>query len=257
MSQQQRSLPNEFLKKLLSFAFKGLNCNGVSCIRDCPLGNNEPMAGNEFQANNQPWTDKIINTDICCKIKCRESCVTSFNEIVPNGGTWINPEDACTTHVCNNGIISNHTSACSGLPCSSEFHVYRNDTCCPKCDADWASFCPEAEDCDMACRYGFKYDTERGCDLCKCRKRIETSTSSTSTSATYDSTLINEENQTTRTVKFYLYFDPSDGATKKLLIGITITCLALLIICLTAIGWFFHRRVYKKVPLLSLGNSSA
>lgn len=238
------------------FSCKGLDCD---CIKDCPISfRNEPShekLPHDYEAkqfyNSQSWT----NSD-CCKIKCRESCLTSFNEIVPNGRSWMNPEDPCTTSICNNGIISNHTSVCSGLPCSSEHHVYRDDTCCPLCDADWASFCPEVYDCDIACRFGFEQDSERSCDVCKCA-RFESTTSSTSTSVAYDSTLIDDEGQTTRTVKFYLYFDPTDGATKNLLIGITITCFALFVICLAAIGWYFHRKVYRKIPLLSLGNSSA
>jgi hypothetical protein len=30
-----------------------------------------------------------------------------------------------------------------------------------------------------------------------------------------------------------------------------------LLACLTVVAWYFHRKVYKKVPLVSLRNSSA
>lgn len=244
-------------KNLFFFAFQGFDCSKVSCIKDCPLNSqDESVSEQQFHEphakefyNSQSKTD--MNTpDTCCNLKCRKSCVTSLNEIVSHGESWMNSEDPCTNHVCMNGIISNHTSVCSGLPCSSEYHVYRNDKCCPSCDPSWASFCPEDEYCDIACQYGFKKDSQRGCDLCRCARKISEATTSSSTTPTDDDT------QTSRTVKFYLYFDPTDGATKNLLIGITIT-FVIFVICLAAIGFYFHRKVYRKIPLLSLGNSSA
>lgn len=192
---------------------------------------------------------------ICCSLKCKESCITSDNEIVPNGTEWVNLEDPCTSHICYKGIVYNQTSLCSPLPCGQEFHIRGLSECCPRCNSNWASFCtdPENEDCDIACQYGYVVDKQRQCDLCRCAKRKdETPTSTIATTSEPTSS-----DDASKTVHFYFYLDPSDGATKYLTIGLAVACCVILVAFLAAVACYFHRKVYKQVPLLSFRNSSA
>lgn len=256
----------------LFFIFTDFNCSRVSCKTECPAAFNRlsqvPLTPEVFfylQNYKDAHTKELyksqsraeassLNLLICCNFKCKQSCITLDNEIVPNGTEWVNPEDPCTSHICNNGIISNHTSACSGLPCGLEYQIKSPSECCSRCDSNWASFCPEPEhvDCDMVCQYGFEVDQQRKCDLCRCAKRIdETLTSAITTSEP------TSNDDASKTVHFYFYLDPSDGATKYLTIGLAFACCVILVACLAAFGWYFHRKVYKKVPLLSFRNSSA
>lgn len=191
---------------------------------------------------------------ICCSFICKESCINAENEIVPNGEEWINPDDPCITHICNNGVVSSQASLCSPLPCEREHQIRSPNECCPRCDLNWASFCPDPEhaDCEIACQYGFEVDQLRKCDLCTCAKRKdETPTSVITTSEPSSS------DDASKTVHFYFYLNLSDGATKYLTIGLAVACCVILMACLAAFGWYFHRKVYKKVPLLSFRNSSA
>lgn len=236
------------------------DCSRFSCKTDCPVdfnrfqnATNSNALTNEF--NRHTRADKRnLNVMICCSVKCNLSCITSDNEIVPKGTEWIDPEDSCTSHICNNGIISTFQSVCAGLPCDLEYHIRRPGECCSTCDPSWASFCqdPENEDCDMSCRYGFIRDQQRDCDLCRCLNiQTETPTSVITTSEPASS------NDAPKTVNFYFYLDPSDGATKYLTIGLAIACCVILMACLAAFGWYFHRRIYKKVPLLAFRSSSS
>ena len=252
------------LNFFFSFGFTDFDCNRVSCKTDCPVDFDrfaQVAISSELFLQTENFKDvhskeskmKIeenrLNLLICCSSKCKENCITLDNEIVSNGAKWVNPEDPCTSHICYNGIVSNHTSACSGLPCDVEFHIRSPNECCSRCDPNWASFCPDPdnEDCDIACQFGFVRDQERKCDLCRCAKRKdETPTSVKTTSEPASS------NDATKTVNFYLYLDP-----KYLTIGLAIGCCVILVACLAALGWYFHRRVYKKVPLLSFRSSSA
>lgn len=192
----------------------------------------------------------------CCSTKCKEFCITPDETIVRDGREWINADDPCISHICNKGIVSNHTSVCSGLPCSQEHYVVTPGKCCPTCDADWASFCPEDEDCDIACQHGFVVDLKRGCDLCRCARR-KAPFSSTSPPATSQKAPVPTDDAPPRSVHFYFYLDPTaDVATRNLLLGIAVASCVILVACLAGIAWFFHRRVYKRVPLLSFTNSS-
>lgn len=161
-------------------------------------------------------------------------------------------KDPCLEHICYDGVISNQTSLCSGIPCPKEHHIIAPGDCCPTCSSDWANFCSEDEFCDIACEFGFAVDLERGCDLCRCaRRKTETTTSSPIEFSTSNG------DAPPRIVHFYFYLDPTDDTTKVLLIGIAIALSVIFVGCLAAIGWYFHRRIYKQVPLLSLRNSSA
>lgn len=243
-------MPLNSIKFSISISFSGFDCNKVSCTGDCPLDfkrhNPSPGVFIHLNASNP-------NLLVCCNRKCGEYCVTSDNEIIPDGYKWTNVDDPCTTHICHHGFISNLTSVCSGLPCSSEYRITTPGECCAICSSNWASFCPEDEYCDIACEFGFAVDSQRGCDLCKCaRRKTETSTSSTSESPT---SLTSDAPK--RTVHFYFYLDPTDGATRNLLIGLAVALGVIFMACLVGIGWYFHRRVYRQVPLLSSRNSSA
>lgn len=192
---------------------------------------------------------------MCCSLKCQNYCTTSDNRIVPEGTQWDDIDDPCTSHICDRGIVSNHTSACMGLPCPREHHSFTQGKCCPTCNSNWASFCPEVVDCDIACQYSFVVDHQRGCDLCRCEVRRTESTASVMTSTTTTET--SRIDDATRGGPFYFYLDPTDAATKNLVVGIAIACGVILVACLAGIGWYFHRKVYRKVPLLSLRSSSA
>lgn len=186
----------------------------------------------------------------CCNLKCRKSCI-SDGQLYLDGSKWLDLDDACATHICNDGHISTHISMCYGLPCSIEHHIRAPGECCSQCDPNWASFCPEEVDCDRACQFGFEVDPKRRCDLCRCaRKKLETS----STSTTAEPSSVDDA---TRTIHYYFYLDPTEGATKNLVLGLAVACGVLLVVCLAGIAWFFHRKVYKRVPLMSLNNSKA
>lgn len=266
------------LQILFTSFISGFDCSRVSCTFDCPVDlkrsprdgpspevlfhlrnstfnaqSNDPHA-KEFYNSHPRFNANDLNLMVCCNSKCKEGCVTSSYEIVPNGTEWSNPDDPCTSHICNNGIVSNHISVCVGLPCSLEHRFTAPGECCPVCNSNWATFCPEDEDCDIACQHGFVMDHQRACDLCKCaRRKVETSTSASTTSEAS----IKDDAPPPRTVHFYFYLDPTDGATRNLFIGLAVGCCVILAACLAAIGWYFHRKVYRRVPLLSLRSSNS
>lgn len=256
-------MPLNSLKVSICISFSGFDCNKVSCTDDCPLDFKRYNPSPEVFIHLKNTTFELYNSQSrvtsnnhhllnCCSIKCREFCITSDNQIVADGHKWTNAEDPCTSHICHNGFISNLTSMCSGLPCPVEHRLTTPGECCATCNPNWASFCPEDEYCDIACEFGFVVDSHRGCDLCRCsRRKTETSTSSTSESPT------SSNDAPPRTVHFYFYLDPTDAATRNLLLGLAVSLAVILVACLVAIGWFFHRKVYRQVPLLSFRNSSA
>lgn len=251
-------------------SFLDADCSRVSCTRDCPIEVFKQFH-REFRMTAHPthleaalhddsraelYQNVQSNDDLafCCSTKC--FCYTSDGKIISNGAEWLDLDDPCTNHVCNNGVVSNHSAVCAGLPCSPEHRIYAHGECCPVCSVNWATFCVEDSDCDIACQFGFVEDRQRGCDLCKCAKRkIAQTTTSPTTVITHEATSNNDA--TPRSVHFYFYIDPTDGATKTLFIGTVIALCGTFVACLAAVGWYFHRRIYKKVPLLSLAHSSA
>lgn len=257
-------VPLNSFKFLISISFSGFDCGKVSCTDDCPLDfkrykpspevfiHLKNSTFSELHGSHSRITSNNPHLLTCCNMKCMEFCVTSENEIIPDGHKWTNVDDPCTTHICHHGFISNLTSVCSGLPCSPEYRFTSPGECCATCSSNWASFCPEDENCDIVCEFGFAVDSHHACDLCRCAKRkTETPTSPTNESST------SNNDAPVRSVHFYFYIDPTDGATRNLLIGFTVALGVIFVACLVGIGWYFHRRVYRQVPLLSLRNSSA
>lgn len=190
----------------------------------------------------------------CCRTKCRGHCVTADNRVVPDRTEWPSADDPCTSHICNEGNVANHTSMCSSLHCPQAHHLWRVGECCPICDANWAMFCAEDSDCDVVCPPGrmFAVDPKRGCDLCKCAPATATEAMTTSLPVA-----IPTDDVPPHSIRFYFYLDPADAATKTLLIGISVALCVVLVACLAAIAFYFHRRVYNKVPLLNFGNAPA
>lgn len=250
-------------------SFSGNDCSSISCITDCPLESVTHRdeltpervhltrsAFNIFSEQKEFYQSQSnVQLRLCCELKCSDYCVNQLGEIVPDGSEWKNMEDPCLTHFCVEGVVSNHTSMCFGLACGPEHYVKEPDECCPSCDARWASFCPEVDCNDLACQHGFVVDPVRRCDLCQCaRRRLETTSTS---QPEMPSAATPTRDNSTRTVPFYFYLDPTDGATKNLILGLTITCCVLLVLCLSGIGWYFHKKVYKKVPLLSSWRSTS
>jgi hypothetical protein len=259
--------------------FPGVNCNGISCVSDCNsdykqshhildstpellfhLQNstfNVDSNAKEFYKSQSRVQANRRHLEVCCSL-CKENCTAADGSRVEHKSEWMKPDDPCTTFVCYNGRISEQISSCSGLICPKEFQIRRSGDCCNSCDPNWASFCPEDEDCDIACQFGFVIEQERGCNICKCARKIPSTTSSTTTAstATESSSSAAFDNDATRTVPFYFYLNPTDEATQNLFIFVCAFGVVL-VACLAAIGFYFHRRVYKKVPLLNMQNSSS
>lgn len=201
---------------------------------------------NSTEFYNQASSNSISK---CCNVQCK-GCWTADDAKVQHDFEWIDKDDPCLQHVCRNGIISNLTSLCMGLPCPVESHLFTPGECCPTCDSSWASFCPGDEECDIVCQYGFNIDKKRNCDLCKCaRKIIETTSTTAATSDEIDD--VNHRN------RFNSFFDPTDGATRNLFLGLAVACGVLLVVCLSGIAWYYHRKVYKRVPLMHLSEPSS
>lgn len=245
----------------------GLDCSQILCLRDCPTNTEALFHLTQSTFNsNEPHEitngrSSINNFQLisCCNSMCRMNCTTTDGEHVPHRTEWLDSDDACITHICNDGVIANHISSCHGLPCPIEHHVRNTGECCSVCSPNWASFCPEHADCDIACQFGFAVDAQRGCDFCKCaRKKTDTSKAPTfkvTTSSTTTTPSLNDD--APHSVHYYFYLDPTDAATKHLLIGLAVACGVIFVACLAGIGWYFHRKVYKRIPLMSLRNSSA
>lgn len=239
--------------------FSGFDCRETSCTTDCPTQFNEfsnkaSSPNFLFHLQNSPaniandrQSHKKINLSQCCR-KCK--CVADDGASVSNGTAWLSPNDPCSTHICIDGDISTHISLCSALPCPLEYHLWTSGQCCPTCDSKWASFCAEDTNCDIVCQYGFVTDFKRGCDLCKCvRKYIDATMTSTL------STALASNDDATQTIHFNFYLDSTNNEMKTL-IGIAIASCIVVVPCFAGIAWYFHRKVYKKVPLISLNYSS-
>jgi Antistasin family len=272
---------------------KGIDCGDVSCSRDCvaylrqaardvtpfQLGKVTQVTWDEEDPHASKLSGSVVMNSFrlrtCCSMKCRDHCVTSDNRVFQHRAEWPSADDSCTTHVCNEGIVSNHTSMCSPLACPRSHHLWAEGACCPTCDTDWASFCAEESDCDIACQHGFRTDPDRGCDLCKCAPAtttpLSTSSAVTETEAETDTekapastslpiaiTTDSGDDDFTRSARrFYFYLDPTDATTKTLIVSLSIGLCLVIVACLAAVTCYFHRRVYRKVPLLSFGSSSA
>jgi Antistasin family len=264
---------------------KGIDCGDVSCSRDCVAYLRQAARdATPIQFGQVTWDDGdeedlhasklsggvVMNSfrlRTCCSTKCRDHCVTSDNRVFPHRAEWPSADDSCTTHVCNEGSVSNHTSMCSPLACPRAHHLWTDGACCPTCDTDWASFCAEDSDCDIACQHGFRTDPVRGCDLCRCApKATTTSTTSAATETNTDSApastslpiaITTRSGDDDAARRFYFYLDPTDATTKTLVVGLSVALCLVILACLAAVTCYLHRRVYRKVPLLSFGSSSA
>lgn len=264
--------------QIFAFLFSGFDCSKISCS-DCSTdlrrfaraapspevlfhlqnstfneNSNDPHAKEFYGSQSRAPINKFHLME-CCSSMCKKNCTTSDGTSISDGTEWLNPNDSCMSYICNDGYVSTHVSLCYALPCPNDYRVEKPGMCCPTCNSSWASFCPEDEECDIACQFGFVVDHERSCDLCKCARRtLETSTVSAPAPTTVKPSL---NDDASRTVPFYFHRDPTDAATKTLLIGLAVASGILVLACLVGIGWYFHRKVYKKVPLVSLRNSSA
>lgn len=260
----------------------GVDCSRLSCSADCPtrrfprmapsasvlfhlnnstfnLNSNDPHAQEFYNSQPRPALNNLQLMS-CCNLMCRQNCTKHDGTVVPDKTEWPHSDDACISHICNDGEISSHISSCRALPCPIEYHIKIPGECCSVCSSNWASFCPEHADCDTACQFGFAVDEERGCDKCECaRRRTTTETSKTPTfKVTTSSTASpSSSHDAPHSVHYYFYLDPADAATKHLLLGLAVACGVILVACLAGIGWYFHRKVYKRVPLMSLRNSSS
>lgn len=264
-----------------SFLFADFNCSQISCATDCTNSTLSTLP-NFHDINNEGHHQRSLSyhMNICCKLVCREHCTTDDGSVHPTGAEWKSYDDPCTTFFCDYGTIRPFVQLCRAIPCPSEYHYIPSGDCCPRCDPTWAEFCPEDEECEIVCQFGFRKDEERNCDLCRCAPRNSTSfvgTTITTTTTSTTQTIRIPSSSSPRSTDADDEFSPEsydDGVhvnknkniwpmydvemRQLFLIGFATV---LLLACLVGIGlWCVHRRAYKPLPLLnsnSTGGSTA
>lgn len=96
----------------------------------------------------------------CCP-PCKDNyCMGSKFHL--HGEKW--REHDCSVCECHYGEVKCEQTLCKTPDCVK----YKNvpGECCPVCDNDATSFCPDVRTCNIHCKYGYQ---QRGnCDLCKC-----------------------------------------------------------------------------------------
>jgi hypothetical protein len=209
--------------------------------------NSEDPQAKEFYSSQAKEAMNNMNLMICCSSMCRQSiCTMSNGTVVNDKSEWINQDNPCEQFVCTHGMISTQVSLCRPLSCEKEHHVTKAGECCPVCGQGWADFCEtdDDDDCDIACQFGFVRNEKRGCDECKCAKQNPKS-SSTSTTTTESPSIIDDA--TTESVKHNFYFYPDQNIFFFIAFALSVTIVA----CIVGLGLFFHRKVYKRVPIMS------
>lgn len=253
-----------------------MNCSQISCATNCTNLASSALP-NFHDINNEEHHQRSLNKHMntCCKLMCREHCTSDDGSIHPTGAEWKSESEPCTTFFCDYGAIRPFVQLCRPLQCPSEYQYIPSGECCPRCDPSWAEFCPEDEECDIVCQFGFRKDEARSCDLCRCARRNSTSSRATTTTSTTQTTEA-PSSSSPRSTDAANEFSPEsyddDGVhvdknswpirdlemRQLLLIGIAT---AILVACLVGIGlWCMHRRAYKPLPLLnsnSTGGSTA
>jgi hypothetical protein len=185
---------------------------------------------------------------------------------------WFSHDDPCISFICDYGEIIRLSSLCRPLICPVEFHFIPNGKCCPECDSSWASFCPEVEECDIACQFGFLRDEQRDCDLCRCSKKkfIESTTellpsyvseaseiTSSSSSQTPHDAVEDENDDDGSVVKINTNILPIIDETSPLFFIIFIVSSVVLVACILGMLWYcLHQRVYKPIPNVNSRSSS-
>lgn len=174
---------------------------------------------------------------------CRQdqNCRLMNRTVVKEKSEWQNPENPCETFVCADGMISTHVSLCRPLSCSKEHHIIKSGECCPSCHETWADFCrndDDEEDCDIACQFGFVRDELRGCDECKCARQKHPTTT--------ESLTFNDATESV-TVKYNFYSYPDQNIFIFISVALSVTIVA----CIVGVGLYFHRKVYKRVPMMT------
>lgn len=214
--------------------------------------------------------------DMCCEVMCRKFCTTDDGSTRRHGEQWRSADDACTTSLCHYGEIRNFTQLCSTLNCPVDFRYIPSGECCPRCDPSWATFCPEDEECEFVCQFGYEKDAARGCDRCKCaRKDVTNPTTSTTmtTMSTTESVEISSPASAITDDDDVPRIESSDDVHHEyknvwpmydqqlLVFCFAALSTVLLVACILGIGfWCLSRRAYKPLPLLnsnSTGGSTA
>lgn len=179
---------------------------------------------------------------------CRQGCTLPNGTLVNHGYEYHNSEDPCVIHHCANSHLKTLTTFCrTPSNCLNDVHATKPGECCPSCIEKTANFCEE--DCDIACQYGYVRNEVQDCDECSCIRKKQTTTSSSTTSTETTSIIkdVLDEGRVTKSAenKFYFYFD------KNMLIFISIVLSVALVACMIGITIFFHKKVYKRIVLVS------
>jgi len=201
----------------------------------------------------------------CCPFICvrdNRPCLSEHGKFVQDGHKWTDSNDACIHNICDNGTIHSQAFLCAAISCAIEDRITLPGECCPICDPTKSTFCPEEEhqECDIACRFGFVVDP-RGCDLCECVRKSQTSTTTTteittssSTSTTTEATAaLPPEHHTINPHIHDVHSHAFDFAEHSMMIYIALAGAACAFL-LSGLIWYAHRRIYKRVPAMEWQN---
>lgn len=245
--------------------FTDINCSRISCESDCNKNSTIANFDHHEAAADSLALDSSFQRSmkICCDVKCqkRDQCEMD-GKVYSHNDEWFTQEDPCISFVCDYGNIARLSSLCRPPTCPEEFHFIPNGKCCPECDSSWAEFCPEAEECDIACQFGFLRDEQRDCDLCRCSKKILTTESSSLPSFVIDATsphdlLPSQDVDDDDDSEVQINREVFDVETNPIYLIIFIVSAVVLVACILGIFWYcLHRRVYKPIPNVNSSSSS-
>lgn len=244
------------LDTFFSFSL-GLDCTKISCAKDCSTDykrlasppevvfhlQNSTLNLNDSQYRNHLRERNLM---ICCESMCREGCLLPNGTVVNEKTEWQSPENPCEQFVCHERTILTHISLCRPLSCSKEHHITKPGECCPSCHDSWGDFCrnddgDDEEDCEIACQFGFVRDEKRHCDECRCARRKQQTSTSSSTE------IPSHIDDATETVKCNFYLYPNQNIFIFISVALSVTIIALLL----GVGLYFHKKVYKRVPSIA------
>lgn len=169
----------------------------------------------------------------CCRSQCKSSCTLSNGTVVKDKSSWQNSKNPCEEFVCADGDVSTQISLCRPVPCSTEHQVIQPGGCCPTCHKTWADFCVNEDNdemCEIVCQHGYVRDEIQNCDQCKCARREQKLSSASK--PTIELSLISFIHYNFNSVVILLSFATT--------------------VCILGVGLCLHRKVYKKVPLMSV-----